>query len=94
MLIRGKNMAKGKVSAIWKAYRLRRRMRRIAMLLIEARLGQPELLRYLERLEMRIENQERELRMLRWAVSGEQMADWDHEQDIWDWHRKGGQVAE
>ena len=46
-------------------------MRRIAMQLIKTRQAQPELLRCLEGLEMRVEYQKRELNRLRWTLSGE-----------------------
>lgn len=74
-----------RLAAKWKSARLRRRMRRFAMLLIEAREVKPELLRYLEWLETKSENQARELKALRWTVAGEQMADWDEAQDRKDW---------
>jgi hypothetical protein len=79
------------LAAKWKSYRLRRRMRRFANLLIKAREAKPELLSYLESLEMKSESQARELKTLRWSLAGEQMADWDQEQDKWEWFlRLGG----
>ena len=73
--------------ARWKAYRLRRRMHRHARQLIRAQEAGPDLLRYMEALEMRVDRQERELAALRWTVKGERMADWDQEQDQLEWRR-------
>jgi hypothetical protein len=67
-------------------------MQRFAELLIQAREAKPELLRYLERLEMLSENQARELKMLRWTLSGEQMADLDEELDRYEWLLKAGKL--
>jgi hypothetical protein len=86
--------AAARLAAKLKAYRIRRRMRRFAELLIEAREAKPELLRYLEGLEMKTETQARELKMLRWTLTGEQMADWDQEQDKADWLRRLGKVKD
>jgi hypothetical protein len=72
----------------WHFFRLRRRMRRFAELLMQAREAGPELFRYVEALEMRVDSQERELNVLRWTVRGEQMADWDLEQDQLEWRRR------
>ena len=74
-----------RIGAKWKSIRLRRRMRRFAILLVQAREAEPELIRYLEALEMKCESQDRELRMLRWTLSGEQMADLDMEEDKREW---------
>lgn len=71
----------------WKAYRLRKRMHRLALLLMRAREASPDLFRYVEALEMRVDRQERELAALRWTVKGERMADWDQEQDQMEWRR-------
>ena len=73
--------------ARWKAYRLRKRMHGLARLLIRAREAGPDLFRYVEALEMRVDRQERELTALRWTVKGERMADWDLEQDQLEWRR-------
>ena len=72
----------------WKFRRLRRRMRRSAWLLMEAREAGPELFRYVETLELQLDRQERELKALRWTVKGERMADWDQEQDQLEWRLK------
>ncbi|MDB5049652.1 MAG: hypothetical protein JWO30_2723 [Fibrobacteres bacterium] len=82
------------MAAKWRSFRLRRRMHRFANLLIKAREAKPELLSYLERLEMRSENQARELKMLRWTLAGEQMADWDQEQDRIEWLLRLGRVKD
>ncbi|HKP94133.1 MAG TPA: hypothetical protein VJ385_00110 [Fibrobacteria bacterium] len=82
------------LAAKWSSFRLRRRMRRFAVLLVEAREAKPELLRYLESLEMKSDNQARELEMLRWTLAGEKMADWDHEQDRQDWLNRIGKTRE
>jgi hypothetical protein len=82
-----------KFSERWQSYRKRRRMQRFAEILIEAREAKPELLRYLERLEMISENQARELKMLRWSLSCEQMADVDEELDRYDWLLKAGKLG-
>jgi hypothetical protein len=74
-----------RIVAKWQSFRLRRRMHSFANLLIKAREAKPELLSYLERLEMTSDNQARELKMLRWTLAGEQMADWDQEQDRLEW---------
>jgi hypothetical protein len=71
----------------WKAFRLRKRMHRITRLLMLAREAGPDLYRYVEALEMRVDRQERELAALRWTVKGERMADWDQEQDQLEWRR-------
>lgn len=73
--------------ARWRTYRLRKRMRRIMQSLIQAKEAGPELFRYVEALEMRVDRQERELASLRWTVKGERMADWDQEQDQLEWRR-------
>jgi hypothetical protein len=73
--------------ARWRAYRMRQRMHRLARLLMRAREAGPDLFRYLEALEMRVDRQERELAALRWTVKGERMADWDQEQDQLEWRR-------
>jgi hypothetical protein len=73
--------------ARWRTYRLRKRMRQITRLLMRAREASPDLFRYLEALEMRVDRQERELAALRWTANGERMADWDQEQDQLDWRR-------
>jgi hypothetical protein len=73
--------------ARWRAYRLRKRMHRIIRLLMRAREAGPDLFRYVEALEMRVDRQERELATLRWTVKGERMADWDQEQDQLEWRR-------
>lgn len=73
--------------ARWRAYRLRKRMHRIIRLLMSAREAGPDLFRYVEALEMRVDRQERELAALRWTVKGERMADWDQEQDQLEWRR-------
>jgi hypothetical protein len=75
-------------AAKWKAFRLRRRMRYFAALVVEAREAKPELLRYLESLESKAENQARELKALRWTLAGEQLADWDQEQDRLEWRNR------
>ncbi|MEO7426925.1 MAG: hypothetical protein ABI036_17185 [Fibrobacteria bacterium] len=61
-------------------------MRHLAALLIEAKEAKPELLRYLEGLELQSENQGKELKMLRWTRSCEQFADLDQELDRKDWY--------
>ncbi|MDB5102394.1 MAG: hypothetical protein JWP91_83 [Fibrobacteres bacterium] len=92
--------------ASWRFYRLRRRMHHFAILLTKARKAGPDLFRYLEALEFRLESQERELQSLRWTLTAEKMADWDHELDKRDWksrqrqdpdrvnNQKGGGVTE
>ncbi len=57
-------------------------MKRWARLLIEAKQAKPQLFHYLEALETRFESQSRELRMLRWTLSGERFADLDEELDL------------
>lgn len=66
----------------WRNYRFRKRMHSSACLLVKSREIKPEVLRYLESLEYRIEKQDKELRMLRWSLEGELMAEWDREQDV------------
>jgi hypothetical protein len=83
-----------RMAAKWRSLRLRRRMHRFALLLIEAREAKPELLRYLEGLELKSECQARELKALRWTLSGEQMADWDQEQDKQEWMQRAGKLKE
>ena len=65
----------------WKHFRLRRRMKRFARLLVKAREAKPRLLSYLEELECRSERQSRELDTLRWTMTGERFADLDQELD-------------
>lgn len=72
----------GWIALRWTNYRFRKRMRSSACLLVKSREIKPEVLRYLESLEFRVEKQDRELRMLRWSMEGELMANWDREQDI------------
>lgn len=74
-------------TARWRAFRLRKRMHRISRLLMRAREAGPDLFRYVEALEMRVDRQERELAALRWTAKGERMADWDQEQDQLEWRR-------
>ena len=54
---------------------------------MRAHEASPDLFRYMEALEMRVDRQERELAALRWTVKGERMADWDQEQDQLEWRR-------
>ena len=72
----------------WRFFWFRRRMRRFARWLERAREAGPELYRYVEALELRVDRQERELSALRWTVDGERMADWDLEQDQLEWRRR------
>ncbi len=59
--------------AKWRFFWLRRRMLHFAMLQIKAREAGPELYRYLEALECRVDTQERELKSLRWTMVGERL---------------------
>ena len=76
------------VKVRWGLFRTRRRMHRMAAALIRAREAGPDLFRYVEALELRVDRQERELNALRWTVNGERMADWDLEQDQLEWRQK------
>jgi|GEM_PF-4592686 len=70
------------VAIRFKNYRTRRRMRSRAKLLVQAGALKPEILSYLESLEFRVDRQDKELRLLRWSLEGEQMANWDLVQDV------------
>jgi hypothetical protein len=68
----------------FKSYRMRMRMRSRANFLVKVRALKPEVLSYLESLEFQVDRQEKEMRLLRWALEGEQMANWDLVQDVRD----------
>ena len=76
-----------------KAFLGKRRMKRLARMLVAAKEAKPELYRYLETLEARYESQARELRMMRWTVSGERFADIDEDLDLRN-RRYGADAAE
>lgn len=69
---------------------VRRRMHFIARFLVWIHALKPRLLHYVEALETKVDNQERELRALRWALKGEQLGHWDEELDIREWRSRAG----
>lgn len=72
------------IAARFNSYRTRSRLRSRAKFLVKVRAFKPEVLSYLEALEFRVDMQDKEIKLLQWALEGEQMANWDLVQDVRD----------